>query len=1038
MNLSEPFIRRPVMTMLVTLSAIVFGVFAYLRLPVSDLPDVDYPVIQVSVSYPGASATTMAANVASPLEQQFMQIPGLALVTSSNTQGQSNIILQFNLEKKLDAAATDVQSAINQATGSLPQDLPSPPTFQKTNPNAQPIFYIGLTSESMTPQQLYDYAFHQIAQRINVLSGVSSVAVYGAPRAVRIEVNPQKLYHLGLSVSDITRSIRAGTNQMATGSLQGQASSYVLFPKTQLDYAAGYEKLIIAYRGGAPVYLRDVARAVDSSANLDLKIDFWSRELMPFDTGLVMAVSKAEGTNAVAVAKDIRSLLYKLRKELPASVELVPIYDQSINIIHSVNDVKETLFVAFVLVVLVIFLFLGRVRDTFIPIVALPMSLLLTFIVMYFLGYSLDNLSLMALTLSIGFLVDDAIVFLENMVRRMEDFKEGPFAASIAGAKEISFTILSMTLSLAAVFIPLVFMPGLMGRLFREFSVTIVVATLASGIVSLTLTPMMCARTLQGTNTEKTWLEKNAHRVEHTILKRYGVSLHWFLKHKWVSLLIWVVCLLGTIVSLIGVPKTFLPQGDSGFIQGIFLAETSTSPKQMQKYQEQIKSVLEKHKAVNRYVSVTGVERFLPVSQGFMFIFLEDAGKRLPIEWVTQELQGQLFGIPGLLPLIRPQPTLEINTGGTATHQGGYAYSLSGLDASQVYKTALQLMNKMRGYEGFTTVSSDLFLDNLQLNLSLCRDQASTYGVTAEAFSSLIRDAFSQNYAYLIKGDFQQYQVIVEAAEEYRNQPDDLEWFFVKNSHNILVPFRSIASSQVDFAPLSVNHINNFTSVTLFFDLAPGEPIGNAIGFLEKTAEEVVPPQIMKSLQGEAQLFKKTIASLMLLMLAAVFVMYVILGILYESYIHPITVLSALPVATVGGLLTLILFGQTASLYAFVGMFMLMGIVKKNGIMMIDFAIARQAEGLSPEKAVHEACMERFRPIIMTTMAALMGALPIAFGWGADSVSRMPLGLVIVGGLIVSQLITLYITPVIYLYLEAFQEKVMDHIPFFARGKRNG
>lgn len=1053
MSLSAPFIKRPVMTILLALSVGIFGVFSYLQLPVSDLPNVSYPVIQVTVNYPGANPNVMAANCASPLEQQFMQIDGLAMVTSSNTLGSSNIILQFTLDTNITAAATGVQAAIQRATGNLPQDLPSPPTYKEVNPSQKPIYYLGLASTSMTEGELYNYAFTSVAQRLNMVNGVSEVDVYGAAFAIAIQINPNKLYNLGLTFEDIVTAIQDGTNSLGAGELKGNTIRWTLDPNTQLDKAEQYNELIIAVKNGRPIYLKDIGEAIESISNEDFSMDFWTEGIPDDSVGIVLAIQKANGGNTVQIAKDIEAMLPEIREQIPAAIEIIPIYSQAVSIVASVDDVQVTLVIAFVLVCMVIFLFLGRARETIIPAIALPMSLLLTFVVMHLLGYSLDNLSLMALTLSIGFLVDDAVVFLENMVRRMEDYGESPTVAAMNGAKEISFTILSMTLSLAAVFMPLVFMAGLMGRMFRELGVTITVAIIVSGMVSLSLTPMMCARALTERKPgDKTRLEKMAAGLENWCLGWYGPSLSFFLKHRWVSAITWVLCMVGVVWFLKLVPKTFIPTGDSGFIQGVFVADTGASPKEMQEYQKEIHKIIKANPAVENFVSVSGVGSFVQSNFALVFIALKPENERKPIQEVNDELVAQMSQIPGIWPLIRPQPTLQISPGAISTNQGNYAYSLSGLDTDQIYKSSQQLVKAMQQSGLFATVSSDLFLNKPQLTMDLNRDLASAYGITATNYATLLKNAYSLNYNYLIKSPFLQYEVIVEAAPEFRTEGIDLETLYFSSqmnqsplfvndsmsseSGNNLVAFDTISDWEYGVGPLAVNHINNFSSVTLFYDTAPGVAIGDANQFVTEQANKLVPEQVIKQMQGQALIFEQTIKSMFVMAIVAIFVMYLILGILYESYIHPITVLSALPVAVVGGLFTLLLLGQDLSLYAMIGMFMLMGIVKKNGIMMIDFTIMLQDGGKSPREAVHEACLERFRPIMMTTIAALLGAVPIAIGLGADAESRKPLGSCIVGGLIVSQLITLYVTPALFLYFEAFQTKVMDRIPFFARGER--
>jgi HAE1 family hydrophobic/amphiphilic exporter-1 len=1026
------------MTAVLTLSVILFGVMAYFQLPVNDLPAVDYPVIQVVVGYPGASPDTIANNIATPLERQFMQINGLEIVTSQSTQGVATFTLQFALDKNIDAAATDVQTAISQATGSLPADLPSPPTYSKTNPNDQPIMYLAMTSNSVTSGQLYDYASTQVGQRLSILPGVSQVNVYGTKSAIRIKADPSAMWARGISIDDLNNAIRQGTSYTGAGQLDSPSRTAILRPQGQLETAEQYGNLIVGGTNNAPIYLRDVATVKDSVQDERVNMRFWVRGKEVPSATVIVAVNRRAGANAVEVSKSIYGVLPQVAQELPGSIDILPIYDRSASIVHSVADVQATLVIAFVLVVIVIFAFLGRVTDTLIPVVALPLSLLITFIAMRGLGYSLDNLSLMALTLAIGFLVDDAIVFLENTVRRIER-GEPAFEAAISSAKEISFTIMSMTISLAAVFIPLVFMTGLVGRIFREFAITIVVAILASGLVSLTLTPLMCARLLKerGHGIRQTWMERVIGGIEKRVLSLYGGSLWWFLRHRWISPVIWVICLAGTIWLFMLVPKTFLPPGDSGVIFGAFIAQEGSSPKQMREYQDQVDKKLHEDPNVITDFTMTGATGFLAANQGITFTFIGPPDNRKPIAEVTAEMMGNLNTIPGVMTFLRPFPVLEISTGVTNQTQGQYAFTVSGVNPSQVYETGQQLMGKLMTYPGFLSVSSDYYNNTPNLNIDIRRDQAKTYGVSEARILTLLRNAYSQNYTYLIKKPEDQYQVILEMEDSVREKPEDLSLLYIKSDDGKrLVPLSEVVTWKQTLGPQVVNHLNQFTSMTLSFNLKPGVALGDATNFITKTAAETVPAGVRAELQGEALTFSRTVTSLTILMALAVFVMYVILAILYESYVHPLTVLSTLPTALVGGLLTLILFGQEASLYAFVGMFMLMGIVKKNGIMIVDFARHRVEAGEPADKAIHDASMDRFRPILMTTLAAVFGAIPIALGYGADGSSRRPLGLVVVGGLVVSQFITLYITPVIYLYLEEFQEKVLDRTSFF-RSKRS-
>jgi HAE1 family hydrophobic/amphiphilic exporter-1 len=1049
------------MTIVLTVSAIVFGILAYTRLPVSDLPAVDYPVIQVSVGYPGASPDTVASTIATPLERQFMQIPGLELITSKSSQGFCSLTLQFVLEKSIDAAATDVQAAISRATGNLPADLPAPPTFTKTNPNDQPIMYIALVSDSMTRGQLYDIANTQVSQRISILSGVSKVDVYGSKSAVRIKADPSALAARSLTMDDLAAAIQRGTSFQGAGQFDGPNRTFLLQPQGQLDNAQAYSDLIIATQAGSPVYLKDVAEALDTVQDERVDMRFWVRGREVPKATVVVAVYRQAGANAVAVAQSVHKLVPEVQRQLPGSVQIIPIHDRSRTIVNSVRDVKETLYIAFALVVIVIFMFLGRATDTLIPVVALPLSLLLTFIVMNMLGYSLDNLSLMALTLAIGFLVDDAIVFLENAVRRMERFGETPLVASINGAKEISFTIVSMTVSLAVVFLPLVFMSGLIGRIFREFAVTIVIAIMASGVVSLTLTPLMCARMLgqRGHGQRKTFVERVIGALERRILGVYGTVLWFFLRHKWVSALIWVLCLGGTIWLFVNVPKGFLPVGDSSFSWGVLIAQEGTSPEAMRDYQDRAEKVMHANDSVNMTFTMTGNGQFLGSNMGFLLAFLKQPADRPPLQTMTpdmkpvtvehptivdvsNDLAGKLMmSLPGAIGVLTPQPVLEISTGAAARQQGAFAYAISGVNPKEVYEAAGKMQMLMMEKVGTIFAGppiSDLFMNTPNLRINILREQAHLYGVSARRIEELLRNAYSENYVYLIKKADDQYQVILEVKNDDRSNPDDLSKLYVRTDDGQrTVPLSAVATWDAVLGPQAVNHINQFTSVTFNFNLLPGVATSDGIAFVEEAARKAVPPQLRGEFQGQALTFRETMSSLTILMVVAVFVMYVILAILYESYLHPITVLSTLPTALVGGLATLFLYGMAtqgrpveASLYAFVGLFMLMGIVKKNGIMIVDFALQRVDQGETAERAIHDASMDRFRPIIMTTLAALMGAVPIAMGWGADGESRQPLGLVIVGGLIVSQFITLFITPAIYLYMELFQEHVLDRIPF--------
>src|SRR6059058_1281538 len=1055
-GLSGPFIRRPVMTVLLTLSVIVAGITTYNQLAVNDLPAVDYPIIQVTCAYPGADPTTMANNIATPLEKQFLQIPGLDIITSQSTQGNTSLTLQFVLSKSIVDAATDVQAAIQRANGKLPLDLPSPPTFTKTNPNDQAIYLLGLLSDTLTDGDLYKYASTAVAQRIAILPGVSQVNIYGVQGAIRIKADPAGLASRGLTMDDVANAIKGGTVYSGAGQFDGPHRSFVLQPNGQIDQADGYRNLIVARnKDRSPVYLRDIAEVKQGVQDERTSRFFWMRGFNPPGSIVVLAVSRQAGANAVEVANSVKALFPELRASLPGSITFTPVFDRSQTIVNSVHDVRATLLIAFVLVVMVIYIFLGRATDTLIPAVALPLSLLLTFAVMSMLGFSINNLTLMALTLAIGFLVDDAIVFLENVIRRAEH-GESILKASYNTAGEISFTILSMTLSLAAVFIPLVLLPGLLGRIFQEFSITIIVAILASGLVSLTLTPLMCARILgeRRAGHKRARMEKWTGDFIQRVIAAYSRALDKFLDRAWLTIPILLGCIIGLVFFFTHLPFTLLPPGDSGFIRGVFIAQEGSSPAQMHAYQQQVNQKLKEDPNIGQFFTLAGFAARTSSSQGLIFCFLKPRSQRLPIDQCIPQLQKSISSIPGITAVLQPNPVLQINVGATSQTQGQYAYTLSGIVPDDVYAAANQLMTKLKDFKGFASVRSDYYNSTPNLTVDIDRERAATYGVSTSAVQSLLRTAYSQNYVYLIKQPDDQYQVILEVKDKERAQPTDLNDLYVRSNTGgsfsatgagggtittttgtaaNLVPLPAVTSTKQIVGPQAVNHFNQFTSVTINFNLLPNVAIGDATKFIEDGFAQVHQqiPSVQATFQGEALVFRQLFKSLPLLLLSAIFVMYVILGILYESYVHPITVLfPAIVPAVVGGLFTLWAFGSSLSLYSVIGLFLLLGIVKKNGILVVDFALKRIDEGLSLRKAIHEASLERFRPIMMTTLAALMGAVPLALGFGHDASARRPLGLVIVGGLIFSQMITLFVTPVIYLWLEWFQEHVLDKVPF--------
>ena len=1035
MNLSEPFIRKPVMTTLCAISAAIFGTAAYFSLPVSELPDVGYPVIAVTTNYPGASPQIMANNISTPLEIQMMQIEGLHLITSRNQEGVSSIVLQFVLNKDMGQAEAEVEAAIQRAMGNLPTDLPAPPSFQTVNPNTQPIVYITMATDTLTLGDLYDYANNMVAQRMMMLEGVSNAQVYGSARAVCIQMDANALASRDLTVLDVANAVTTGNVFTPGGQIYGNFLQYIINPKGQLLRAEEYNDLIVRYQDGAPVRVKDVATPVDGLQKQYLIIDFWTSWMKPRAASLVVAVTPAPGANDVTVARAVRDTLARLQPSLPASVEAYINYDHSVQIVDSINDVKLTLLIAFALVVLVVFLFLGRVRETSIPIVALPLSLLLTFAVMWMLGYSLDNLSLMALTLAVGLLVDDAVVVLENTVRHLEEGKPSTLAA-LLGAKEISFTVLSMTLSLGAIFIPIVFMPGLIGRMFHEMAVTIVIAIIFSGVVAIVVSPMVCARLLrksEGENRYQRWFNKYFLAFK----ANYKRALEWMIARKGLALIIWLLSLAGTIWLFFVIPKGFLPVGDSGMIRGVYLAAEGTSPAQMQAYQKQLMEISKAEPGVDQVIVVTGLQNNqLTTSMGLFIVLLKPEAQRAPIAEITQRIVAKVRQqVPGVVPLLQPYPTLNIDTGATSNTQGAYAYQLTSTDPELLYDTARKLIARLSKAEGFIGVSSDMRMNTPFLELEILRDQAYSYGVNVQDIENTLLVAFAQGMTGQIQTPLNVYWIILELLDRQRARLDNLNLLWVRNQQGGLVPLGSLVRPHVKTGPESISHINQITSVTIFYNLKPGFPAGTATDELEQAAKEIIPASVAGAPAGSSAQFIETVKAMVFLLIIAIFVMYIILGILYESYIHPITVLSTLPVASLGGLATLQLFGMPLDLYGFIGLFLLLGLIKKNGIMLVDFAIMRRREGLGVEAAALEAAIERLRPILMTTFAAIFGALPMALGFGADGSSRQPMGLCIVGGLVVAQILTLFCTPVFYIYMEYFQERHLDKIAFFKRGE---
>ncbi|HVP58265.1 MAG TPA: efflux RND transporter permease subunit [bacterium] len=1009
MNLSEIFIRRPVMTTLVMLGILLFGLIAYKVLPVSDLPNVDFPTIMVGASLPGATPETMAATVATPLEKQFSTIAGVTSMSSANRMGSSQVTLQFDLSRNIDAAAQDVQSAIARTLRQLPPGMPSPPSYRKVNPADQPILFIALTSPTLPLYDLDQYAEGMLAQQISMVSGVAQVQVFGSQAyAVRIQLDPNALASRGIGIDEVGAAIANANVNMPTGTLDGINKSYTIQASGGLMNADAYKGIIVAYRNGHPVRLDELGDVLDSVQNDKSAAWFIDKR------GMILAVQRQPGTNTVAVTNAVKAILPSFRDKLPASVDMQVLFDRSESIKASVLDVKTTLFIALVLVVLVIFLFLRNFSATVIPSLALPMSLIGTFAVMWRLGYTLDNLSLMALTLSIGFVVDDAIVMLENVVRHME-MGEKPLAAAFSGSQEISFTILSMTLALVAVFIPVMFMGGIIGRLFREFAVTITAAILISGLVSLSLTPMLASRFLRPS--------REAHHgrfyaVTEQAFKRmlgtYERGLKWSLGHMRVTLGYSIVILGLTMLLFMKIPKGFFPSQDTGRISGSTLAQEGISYEAMERHQQAAMAVVAKDPNVDAFMSSIGGST---PNQGNILIRLTPRSKRkLNPDQVIQELRVKLAQIPGLTVFFQNPPPISF---GSFQSRSQYQYTLQGTDSDQLYRVAQQMTGRIGQLKGFQDVTSDLLIRNPEVDIEIDRDKASALGLTADQIESALASAYSSGQVSTIYAPNDEYWVILELQPRYQMEPVNLSALYVRSSSGNLVPLAAVTDITQGIGPASINHLGQLPAVTISFNLAPGVALGTAVNDINQLARQMLPVGMTGSFQGTAQAFQSSLRGLGILLIAAVLVIYLVLGVLYESFIHPITILSALPFAGFGALVTLFLFRMQLSIYAFVGVIMLVGLVKKNGIMMIDFALdAQRNEGKSPHDAIYQACVIRFRPIMMTTMSALMGTLPIAIGFGAGSEARRPLGLAVLGGLVFSQFLTLFVTPVFYLYLD--------------------
>ncbi len=1053
MSIAELFIRRPVMTTLVMAAILVFGIMGYRNLAVSDLPNVDYPTIQVTANLPGANPDTMASAIATPLEKQFSTIAGIDSMTSSSYLGQTQITLQFDLSRDIDGAAQDVQAAIARAAPQLPPNMPTPPTYRKVNPADQPILYLAMGSSTLPLYVVDQYAETMMAQRISMVNGVAQVQVYGSQKyAVRIQLDPQALATRQIGIDDVQRAVSSANVNLPVGTLYGEHRAFTLQANGQLTRASAYRPLIVAYRNGAPVRLEDLGKVFDSVQND--KVASWFNDTQ----SVVLAVQRQPGTNTIEVVNAVKKLMPQFRAVIPPSVTMETLYDRSVSIRQSVNDVKFTLYLAIALVVLVIFLFLRNLSATIIPSIALPMSIVGTFAVMYELGYTIDNLSLMALTLSVGFVVDDAIVMLENIVRHME-LGEGVMQAALKGSKEIGFTIVSMTLSLAAVFLPVFFLGGIMGRLLHEFSVVIIAAILVSGVVSLTLTPMLCSRFLRPPKERRHGrLYMALERFFDRMLRGYDTSLQWSLRHRLLVMIVAGFILAITTWQFIGIPKGFLPAEDNSQLFISTEAAQGISFDAMEKHQLELNRIVLNDPSVDNFFSSIG--GFTSSNSGVIFLRLKDRDQRplLPsqtmlalekkfggvplvgsairaaaplfahhatIDDVIQELRPKFAQVTGINAYMQNLPPIRV--GGQLT-KSEYQLTLQSPDTEELYGDEAAFQAKMAKLPGLQDVTSDLLIRNPQVTVQIDRDKASALGVSAEQVEDALYTAYGQRQISTIYAPNDEYWVVMELEDKYQADPAALSMLYIHSSSGALVPLNAVAKLTTDVGPLTVNHIGQLPGVTISFNLQPGFAIGTAVSEVDDLVKNALPSTITAQFQGTAQAFQKSLTGLGILLIMAILVIYIVLGILYESFIHPITILSGLPSAAFGALLTLQIFGYSLDLYGFVGVIMLIGIVKKNAIMMVDFAIDRERnQGKPAMEAVYEGALIRFRPIMMTTMAALMGTLPIALGSGAGADARRPLGLAVVGGLIFSQLVTLYLTPVFYTYMDSFQGWIQGH-----------
>ena len=1016
MNVSGIFIQRPIATTLLMVAIGLFGVIAYRNLPVSDLPNVDLPTLLVTAQLPGASPETMASAVATPLEAQFSTIAGLASMTSINTLGSTQITIEFDLARSLDGAAVDVQAAITQSSRMMPPGMPTPPTFAKVNPADQPILYLALSSTSMPLYGLNEFAETRVAQRISQVTGVAQVSILGSQRyAVHVQMDPYAMASRKIGINEVETALRNWNSNQPTGTINGPQRAFTLQSSGQLMNAADFKKVIVNYRGGSPVRLEELGRIVDGVE--DDRTASWFCDEAGCRRSIVLGIQRQPGTNTIAVTDGIKKLMPQFKNDLPPSVEMKVFYDRSDTIRESYKDVQFTMLLTLILIVGVIYIFLRNFSATVIPSLALPFSIVGTFAVMYLCGYSLDNLSMMALILAIGFVVDDAIVMLENIVRHMEMGKP-PMQAAIEGASEISFTIVSMTISLAAVFIPILFMGGVLGRLFQEFAVTICVAILISGVVSVTLTPMLASRFLKAHHGKRSRFYEVTERWFEAWLHSYDVSLKWVMRHRLATMVFSLAILVATGWLFLEVPKGFIPDQDTDQLTVITEAQEGTSFTQMVEYQNQIAEYLRQDPAIDSLVSNVGGSAAATLggnNYGQIVVHLKPRHERTElVDKIIERIRPQLSQYPGMK--VYPQNPPVVRIGGLVS-KSQYQYTLYSPDKNALYETAAELTEELKKLNTLVDVTNDLMIKSPQVKIEVNRDKAASMQVNVTQIENALFDAYGPRWASTIYSPVNEYKVLLELMPEYQSDPKLLSMLYFKAGNNNLIPLDSLATVELDSGPLAISHYGQLNAVTVSFGVKPGASLGTALEGVANAAKEILPETVSASFQGSAEAFYGSLGNLWVLMGVAIAVVYIVLGILYESFIHPITILSGLPSAGFGALLTLYLFKMDLSIYAFVGLIMLIGIVKKNAIMQIDFALEAEREGMSPDEAIYQGCLVRFRPIMMTTMCALLGAVPIAVGYGAGGEARQPLGLVVVGGLLFSQLVTLYLTPVVYTYL---------------------